>query len=138
MLSIRFAVIAAICGVALWGLFALLDNLREPKLLRSKQAVVVKGCEPMESAEAVRSCPPLFCQKFLLDQRALPRDARFEMTVDVPGGQRRLVGGRALAGQAEQRFACIVEGTKVVAGRIIDAAQLDALAGQTGDWAFEE
>ena len=138
MLSLRFIIVAGLCGVALWGLFSLLDNLREPELLRSGKAVVVKGCEPMESAEAQQLCPQLFCQKFLLDRGALPRDATFDMTVDARGGMRRLVGGRALSAQTEQRFACIVEDSKVAAGRVIDAAQLDALAAQSGDWTLTE
>jgi hypothetical protein len=138
MLSLRFIIVAGLCGVALWGLFSMLDNLREPELLRSAKAVVVKGCEPMESAEAQQLCPQLFCQKFLLDRGALPRNATFNMTVEARGTTRRLVGGRALSAQTEQRFACIVEGRNVAAGRVIDAAQLDALAAQSGDWTLSE
>jgi hypothetical protein len=144
MLSLRFAIFAALSGVALWGLFSLLDNLREPELLRSAKAVVVKGCEPMESEQARQLCPPLFCQKFLLDQRALPRNARFEVTLDHVSGPQRLVGGAARTGGSDpgQRFACIVEGTKVVAGRVMDASQLDALvdklAAQPDGWSLGE
>ena len=72
MLSLRLVIFAALFGVALWGLFSLLDNLREPELLRSAKAIVVKGCDPIESAEAQQLCPQLFCQKFLLDGRAVP------------------------------------------------------------------
>ena len=35
MLSLRLAIFAASVGIALWALFSLLDNLREPELLRS-------------------------------------------------------------------------------------------------------
>lgn len=71
MLSLRLAIFAALSAVALWGLFSLLDTLREPELLRSPRAVVVKGCDPIESEQAARLCPQLFCQKSLLDARAL-------------------------------------------------------------------
>jgi hypothetical protein len=140
MLSLRLVIFAALSGVALWGLFSLLENLREPELLRSAKAVVVKGCEPMESADAQRLCPQLFCQKFLLDQRALPRNAQFEVTIDSVGGAQRLIGGaaRSSAPATELRFACIVEGTKVAAGRVIDAARLDTLATQPGGWNLGE
>jgi hypothetical protein len=143
MLSLRFAIFAALSGVALWGLFSLLDNLREPELLRSAKAVVVKGCEPMESGQARQKCPPLFCQKFLLEQRALPRNARFEVTLDHAGGPQRLVGGTALTDTGPgQRFACILEGTQVVAGRVMGASQFDTLVdkltAQPGDWSLGE
>jgi hypothetical protein len=145
MLSLRLVIFAALSGVALWGLFSLLDNLREPELLRSAKTVVVKGCESMESEDAQRLCPQLFCQKFLLDQRALPRNAQFEVTIDSVGGPQRLIGGAARtnapgasSAATELRFACIIEGTKVAAGRVMDAAHLDTLAAQPSGWNLGE
>jgi hypothetical protein len=139
MLSLRLVIFAALGGVALWGLFSLLDNLREPELLRSAKTVVVKGCEPMESGEAQRLCPQLFCEKSLLDQKVLPRNARLEVTVDTVGGPQRLIGGAAHTDTSPgQRFACILEGTKVTAARIVDPAELDTLAAQPNDWSLGE
>ena len=86
MLSLRLTIFAALFGIALWGLFSLLDTLREPELLRSEKSIVVKGCDPMDSAEAQQLCPQLFCQKFLLDGRGVPLRSVFKVTVDTRAG----------------------------------------------------
>lgn len=139
MLSLRLAIFAALSAVALWGLFSLLDTLREPELLRSPRAVVVKGCDPIESEQAARLCPQLFCQKSLLDARALPPRSAFEITVDRKEGEAHFIGGIAHldAGGGEQRFACLLRNGKITAARIIEAAQLDAWSAQPGQWSFD-
>lgn len=138
MLPARLTILAAVCAVALWGLFSLLDNLHEPELLRSAKAVIVKGCEPIESEQAIRLCPQLFCQKSLLDARVLPLRSRFNVTVDRRDGVAQLIGGIARLEPAgpEQRFACILQNGKVAAARVVEAAQLDALSTQQGPWTF--
>jgi hypothetical protein len=135
VLSFRLVIFAALAGVALWGLFSLLDNLREPELLRSPKAVVVKGCNPIESDDAVRLCPQLICQKALLDARIFPLRARFEVTVDRRTASGRLVGGvvRENASTAAGRFACVVENNKATLARAVDVHELDALANQSGE-----
>src|ERR1044072_9008773 len=95
MLPLRLAIFAAIFGIALSGLFWLLGNLSEPELLRSKKSVVVKGCAPIEDDDAARLCPQLFCQKYLLDTKAVELRYRFEVTVDQRAGARHLIGGVA-------------------------------------------
>jgi hypothetical protein len=66
VLSLRFVIFAGVFGIALWGLFSLLDNLREPKLL---------------------------CQKFLVDKRTVPARSVFKVTVDTQTGEERVIGG---------------------------------------------
>ncbi|MDY6946311.1 MAG: hypothetical protein SXG53_11370 [Pseudomonadota bacterium] len=137
MLPVRLAIFAAVFGIALSGLFWLLGNLSEPELLRSRKAVIVKGCDPIESEAAARICPQLFCQKFLLDRRAFELRYRFEVTVDKRSGSEHLIGGTARPFVAKpgdgpaQSFACVIEGQQVIAGRSLAAAELAQLAEQT-------
>jgi hypothetical protein len=140
VLSLRLVIFAAISAIALWGLFSLLDNLREPELLRSAKAIVVKGCEPMESDQARQLCPQLFCQKFLLDGRGVPLRSVFKVTVDTTAGNEHLIGGIVQTGSAdsEQRFACILRDHKVAAGRVVDGAHLEALAAQPSNWSLAQ
>ena len=140
MLSLRLAIFAAVLGIALWGLFSLLDNLREPELLRSAKAVVVKGCEPMESDQARQLCPQLFCQKFLLDGRGVPPRSVFKVTVDTTAGSEHLIGGTVQTGAADtdQRFVCLLRDQKVAAGKVVDGAQLEALATQPSNWSLSQ
>lgn len=139
MLSIRLAIFAGLFAVALSGLFWLLHNLGEPELLRSPKSAVVKGCDPMESDAARRLCPQFFCQKSVLDAKLVPVSSRFEVTVDTRDAARHLIGGlaRPLPPAGELHFACLLEGGKVVATRIVDAARMDQLAAQPGDWTLE-
>jgi hypothetical protein len=132
VLSLRLVIFAALSGVALWGLFSLLDNLREPELLRSPKAVVVKGCNPIESDDAVRLCPQLICQKALLDARIFPLRAQFEITVDRRTPSRQLIGGVVRENASEAgRFACVVENNKATSARAVDPEDLDALANES-------
>jgi hypothetical protein len=134
MLPLRLAIFAAIFGIALSGLFWLLGNLSEPELLRSKKAVVVKGCDPIENDDAARLCPQLFCQKYLLDTKAVALRYRFDVTVDQRAGAQHLIGGVAkpyIAGKGDYpdvHFACVLEDQRVVAGRTVNASELQALA----------
>jgi hypothetical protein len=140
MLPLRLAIFAALFGVALSGLFSLLDNLSEPELLRSKKAVIVKGCDPVEGENAARLCPQLYCQKFLLDARVVELRSRFEVTVDQRSGSEHLIGGvtrpfpAAQGKMPEQTFACLMENDKVVAGRVLQPLQLEELSTQTTNW----
>lgn len=140
MLPLRLTIFAAVFGIALSGLFWLLGNLSEPELLRSKKAVVVKGCDPIDGDDAARLCPQLFCQKFLLDTRAVALRYRFEVSVDQRAGADHLIGGIARpyvpkkGDVPEQSFACLLDGDKVVAGRVVEPAQLQALAARPTAW----
>jgi hypothetical protein len=140
VLSLRLAIFAALFGIALWGLFALLDNLREPQLLRSDKAIVVKGCEAPESAQAQSLCPQLFCQKFLLEGRGVPLRSVFKVTVDTRAGNEHLIGGVVQSGSADsdQRFACTLRNHKVTAGKLVDGAHLEALAAQPANWSLPQ
>ena len=137
MLPVRLAIFAAVFGIALSGLFWLLGNLSEPELLRSKKAVIVKGCDPIEGEDAARICPQLFCQKFLLDRRAFELRYRFDVTVDKRSGAEHLIGGVAKPFVAKPgdgpagNFACVLDGKQVIAGRSISATELAELAAQS-------
>ena len=140
MVSLRLVIFAAVSGIALWGLFSLLDNLREPELLRSAKTIIVKGCEPMESEQARQLCPQLFCQKFLLEGHGVPLRSVFKVTVDTTAGTEHLIGGIVQTGSADsdQRFACILRDHKVAAGRVVDGAHLEALAAQPSNWSLSQ
>ena len=110
MLPLRFFIFASLAGICLWGLFSLLENLREPELLRSPKAVVVKGCNPIETPEALRLCHQLFCEKALLDSKIVPRNARFEVTVQKKAGAAELIGGVVIGrSEADRLFACVLD-----------------------------
>jgi hypothetical protein len=135
VLSLRLVIVLSLSGVALWGLFSLLENLREPELLRSPKAVVVKGCEPMDSDDARRMCPQLFCQKALLDARLVPPRSSFTPTIDRHARKRQLIGGLArVAGSDAASYACVLDRRKVVSARIVDHAELEMLASEPDAW----
>jgi hypothetical protein len=139
VLSLRLAIFAGLFAVALWGLFSLLDNLREPELLRSAKAVVVKGCEPIESDEARRLCPQLLCQKALLDARVFPLRSTFQISVEKTYGAQQLIGGTAhAAAESANDFACVLERNRVVSARVTGPAELATLAEQTDGWTLEQ
>ena len=135
MLPLRLTIVLSLSGVALWGLFSLLENLRAPELLRSPKAVVVKGCDPIESDDARRMCPQLFCQKALLDARLLPPQSSFTTTVDQRARTQQLIGGFARVASSEPAsFACVLERGKILSARVIDEAELEALASEPDGW----
>jgi hypothetical protein len=140
MLALRFAIFAGLTAIALLGLFRLLDNLGEPELLRSPKSAVVKGCDTIEGEAAARLCPQLFCQKFLLDTKAVIRRTRFEITVNRRAGAEQLVGGIARTDPASpgQNYACLLHDNKVTVGRLLAAGELDRLSATDGQWTLQE
>lgn len=125
MLSIRLAVVTAIAGLCLWGLFSLLDNLSEPGLLRTAKAVVVKGCEAPRASDR-DLCAQLRCEKSLLEQRRVPLRARF--AIERPSG--RWIGGRVLDARGQQvlgYFACEQQAGTIAPAQWLDAQQFQAL-----------
>jgi hypothetical protein len=136
MLSLRLAIFGLVAGIALWSLFSLLDMLREPELLRSTKAIVVKGCDPIESDEATRACPALFCQKALLDARTVSLRVKFSVSNDKRAGERHLITGAAANDATAQSdlYACVLERNKVVSAKLVDATVLEDLARQDADW----
>jgi hypothetical protein len=140
VLSLRLVIFAALFGIALWGLFSLLDTLREPQLLRSDKSIVVKGCETLESAQAQTLCPQLLCQKFLLEGRSVPLRSVFKVTVDTRAGNEHLIGGLVQSGSADsdRRFACILHDRKVAAAQLVDGTHLEALAAQPASWSLQQ
>ncbi len=139
MLPLRLAIFAGVFGIALSGLFWLLGNLSEPELLRSRQAVIVKGCDPIETEGAARVCPRLFCQKHLLDTRAVELKYRFTVTVDQHSESEHLIGGTARPfvvkdPAPELTFACLLQEMEVLDGRVITPDELQSLASDPDQW----
>ncbi len=114
MLPIRLGIFTGVAALCLWGLFSLLDSLKEPGLLRTEKAIVVKGCDSPDSDEARQLCPALFCQKALLDARVVPLQATFQMQIDATteDGQ-RLLAGIARTNDVTEHVACELSGAKV-------------------------
>jgi len=138
MLSFRSVVVTGVAAVALWGLFELLDTLREPGLLRTEKAAVIKGCETIDSDETRAVCPQLFCQKAVMETRQVSYTTRFAVTVDQhDGADTRLIGG-GISGRspdaADSQFVCLLDKNKVVGVKITSRAALSELAGQAEGW----
>ena len=135
MLALRFALVGALGAIALWGLFSLLDNLKEPELLRSARAVVLKGCDPMETEEARNQCPGLRCQKALLDAKLVPLRARLKLQAErVSDGERLVVGIATSESPSPQEFACVIQGDHVTSVRLLSSEDIDELLTQEGGW----
>jgi hypothetical protein len=142
MLSFRMILFCALAAICLWGLFDLLDNLKQPELLRSSKAVVVKGCDADADASDAAStlCPQLYCQKALLDAKAVALRSRFEITLDktqdAPPRTHLVAGLARQRDGSSQPFACLLDGHKVTASGAIVEQALHTLAEQPGDWKF--
>lgn len=123
MLSLRMIIFAGISGICLWGLFSLLDNLREPGLLRTPQGIAVKGCEALDAhKDAPRLCPGFLCQKALVDRKLARVEDRLEITGTTGSSTERTVAGRFL--DDGRRFTCIVAGA-IVTKADVTRAPLD-------------
>ncbi len=128
MLPIRLGIFTGVAALCLWGLFSLLDSLKEPGLLRTEKATVVKGCDSLDSDETRQMCPALFCQKALLDARIVPLRATFQMEIDSPVED----GGRLLAGVARtdgdvSHFFCELHASKVTDAQRIEPEEYEQL-----------
>lgn len=119
MLPIRLGIVTAIAALCLWGLFSLLDSLKQPGLLRSDKAVVVKGCDALDSDETRQRCPALFCEKALLDSKAVPLRATFDIASDEGDLSQRIITGRATSGTVTAEFQCELNGTRVVSAETV-------------------
>ncbi|HEY6644233.1 hypothetical protein [Povalibacter sp.] len=128
MLPFRLGIFVGVAALCLWGLFSLLDSLKEPGLLRTDKATVVKGCDSLDSNEAQQQCPVLFCQKALLDAKQAPLQAAFEMTIDTPrdDGQ-RLLAGTATADGNVSYFVCAMSALKVTEAQRIGQEEYEEL-----------
>jgi hypothetical protein len=114
-------VFAGIAGICLWGLFELLDSLKEPGLLRTARGVVVKGCDRLDAHEdAPKLCPSFLCQKALVDRKLLSSDVRVEVTRDSAHESDRVIEGRVVGTQ--QAFECVVSGVKVTEAALVEPA----------------
>ena len=105
-------IVAGIAGICFWGLFQLLDNLKQPGLLRTSKAVAVKGCSSLDDhKDAARLCPQFLCQKALIDGKLVALDAQFSMNADETNVRQRIIGGTVTG--TGQRFECSVDGLKI-------------------------
>ena len=138
MLALRFALVGSLGAIALWGLFSLLDNLKEPELLRSERALVLKGCDPMETQEAKQRCPGLRCQKALLEAKLVPLRATLEVQDErVSANDRLVIGSAILESQPAQEFACVLGGDRVRSVQLLSSAEIDELLAQDGEWELD-
>jgi len=129
VLTLRFFILASLAGICLWGLFSLLENLREPGLLRSPKTIVVKGCDRLDTPKAAQVCPQLFCQKALLESNEVARSARFEITLRRKANAAELIGGNVLTDAGTSRhFACVLENSVVKFKKIVTSTDLESLA----------
>lgn len=113
---IIFAGIGSIC---LWGLFSLLDNLKEPGLLRTEKGVIVKGCGTLDAHdEAPRLCPQFLCQKALVDRKLAAITDAVQITADETEGAVRLIEGHLPAKQ--QSFMCEVRDVQVLSIELLE------------------
>jgi hypothetical protein len=116
-------IVAGLAGICFWGLFQLLDNLREPALLRTAKAVAVKGCSSTDDhRDAARLCPQFVCEKALIDKKLASMDAQFTISRDETNGAQRVIGGTVTG--TGQAFECNVAGLKVIDARLIEEAAL--------------
>jgi hypothetical protein len=125
MLNLRSGLIITAAALCLWALYSLLSSLKEPGLLRSQQATVLKGCDVLTDPEIRRRCVPLLCQKAVLDAKLVPWDSPLTVHTTRPsaaGKHYEVVIGNI--GSSGQSFACLVHGADVPLKRVLDAAQL--------------
>jgi hypothetical protein len=120
MLSLRMIIFAGIAGICLWGLFSLLDNLREPGLIRTAQGIAVKGCASLdEHPDAAKLCPAFLCQKALVDRKLARVEDRIEIAQDTGVGAQRTLTGRFV--DDERRFTCLIAGVTVTKAEVTGA-----------------
>jgi hypothetical protein len=121
MLSLRMIIFAGIAGICLWGLFSLLDTLKEPALLRTAQGIAVKGCGTLDEHDAApKLCPAFLCQKALVDRKIVTLEDRVEIIGDTTDGADRVIAGRLVDKPVE--FECVVRGVTVTQAALIDPA----------------
>lgn len=138
MLSFRLVLVTAAAGLCLWGLFSLLDNLKEPGLLRSETAIVVKGCDTLDSEETRRLCPPLLCQKALFDAKAFPLRGAVIVATDRIAAEERLIAGVVHASLKDPNllghFVCVAQGERIALARAASAAEIADAEALDGGW----
>ena len=117
-------IFAGIGGICLWGLFSLVENLKEPALLRTTKGVAVKGCATLDAHEdAPKLCPAFLCQKALVDRKLATPENKAEITADEAQGADRLIQGRLI--ETNEQFECVVAGVVVRTAELIATRDLD-------------
>ena len=137
MLSFRLVLVTIAAGLCLWSLFSLLDNLSEPGLLRSEKAAVVKGCDQLNNEETQRLCPPLLCQKALIDSKAIEPRTDSRVVTDRSSDSERLITvtlGAASDASARAEFVCVMQRDKVLLARRAAAEEIEAAIQADGAW----
>lgn len=129
MLNLRSGLVLTAAALCLWALYSLLSSLKEPGLLRSQKAAVLKGCDALTDAEIRHTCVPLICQKALLDAKLVPWDAKFTVQshrASTADAQYELLIGQVdpTALSQANSFACLIRGPQVLARELADSEQL--------------
>lgn len=117
MLNLRTGLVLTAAGLCLWALFELLSQLKEPGLLRSEKAAVIKGCDEIDNEETRKACAPLLCQKLLLDNKQVAWNVRFtlEQQASSSDPSSEIVRGSTDRGDV---LACLVRGKEVSAYKV--------------------
>lgn len=127
MLNLRSGLVLTAAALCLWALYSLLSSLKEPGLLRSPKAAVLKGCDVLTDAEIRHTCVPLICEKALLDAKLAPWNAKFTLQsqrASTSNFQYELVTGLVDA-TGPNSFGCLVRGSQVSAREVGSAEQLE-------------
>ena len=117
-------IFAGIAGICLYGLSTLLDSLKEPALLRTQNGIAVKGCGSLDThKDSPRLCPPLLCQKALVDRKLVGLQDKVEVATDSLESGERVITGRIQGKDAY--FSCLVAGLSVKKAELMTATELD-------------
>jgi hypothetical protein len=117
-------IFAGIAGICLYGLSTLLDSLKEPALLRTQSGIAVKGCGSLDThKDSPRLCPPLLCQKALVDRKLVDLQDKVEIATDSLEGGERVITGR-IQGK-DTYFSCLVAGLSVKTAELMTATEFD-------------
>jgi hypothetical protein len=138
MLNLRSGLVLTAAALCLWALYSLLNSLKEPGLLRSEKAAVLKGCDALDDLEIRKQCMPLICQKALLDSKVVPWNARFtveEHRASAADVRFELVSGAVSTGaeSREQQFGCLIRDNRVLLSDVFDVEALQAFVDDVDD-----
>lgn len=138
MLNLRSGLVLTAAALCLWALYSLLSSLKDPGLLRSEKAAVLKGCDDLNDSDIRHACVPLLCEKALLDAKLVPWNARFDVRTHRASDADidfDIVGGTvdATSKPRMNSFGCLLEGNHVKLRDVFDPEALQAFISDADD-----